>query len=256
MKHPMKTPMKPLIATVAASLLFATSSHAATLAYYFDGFYTNGLKTNGVLVDSELANNPNVTATDMSRQIFGGDAGGNAGSVRNSYGVNFVGTGNHFYLVYNGSNADTTLNDTSYLQFQVSADSGLTLDLSSITLDWAWAANAAGNWTSSLDVQTSTDGISFATVAGSFRSASTGDVVQGNTDYFTGGQGLEIDMSSLANAESYYIRIRSADTTTNNSHAPNLFQNITLDGEVVVIPEPSAALLGGLGLLALLRRRR
>lgn len=247
------------LATLAATVGVLASSGtagAATLAYYFDGNYTNGLKTAGVLVNSQLATNPDVTATDMSRQVFGGDAGGNAGSVRNSYGPAFVGTGNNYYLVYNGSNADTTLNDTSYLQFQVSADSGLTLDLSSITLDWAWAANAVGNWTSSLDVQTSTDGISFATVAGSFRSASTGDVVAGNTAYFTGGQGLEIDMSSLANAESYYIRIRSADDTTSNSHAPNLFQNITLNGEVAVIPEPSTALLGGLGMLALLRRRR
>jgi hypothetical protein len=32
--------------------------------------------------------------------------------------------------------------------------------------------------------------------------------------------------------------------------------NLLTDGTLVVIPEPSAALLGGLGLLALLRRRR
>ena len=55
-------------------------------------------------------------------------------------------------------------------------------------------------------------------------------------------------MSSLANAAEYTIRIRSADTTTSNSHATNLFQNIVLDGAAVAIPEPSAALITSLSI--------
>jgi hypothetical protein len=36
----------------------------------------------------------------------------------------------------------------------------------------------------------------------------------------------------------------------------NRYDNVVLSGDVAAIPEPSTALLGGLGLLALLRRRR
>ena len=48
-----------------------------------------------------------------------------------------------------------------------------------------------------------------------------------------------------------------ADTTSQAFFVPGLASNrSTINGVVLSVPEPSSALLGGLGLLALLRRRR
>ena len=249
---------KTLTTLAAAGLLVTTvTTSAATLAQYFDGDYSTDS-----LSGSQLAVNPDVTASDMSRVVFSGDPGGGAGTMRNSFGAanpftDSDPTTSNYFFVYNGANAPATIDDTAYMQFTVTAGSGLTLDLSNITLDWAWASdNTNPGWTSSLDVQASTDGSIFSTVTGSTRTESTGAITAGDMSYFTGGDNLVIDMSSLANAASYTIRIRSADSTTSNSHATSLFQNVTLNGNVVAVPESSSALLIGLGGLALLRRRR
>ena len=66
---------------------------------------------------------------------------------------------------------------------------------------------------------------------------------------------VPIDLTSLAVAASYEFRIALGDNSTSPRKGVFL-QGIQLDGGVVAVPEPSAALLGGLGLLALLRRRR
>ena len=250
---------KTLTTLAAAGLLVTTvTTSAATLAQYFDGDYSTDS-----LSGSQLAVNPDVTASDMSRVVTAGDPGGSGGTMRNSFGsanpfTDSDATTSNFFFVYNGANAPDTIDDTAYMQFTVSAAvPGQTLDLSNITLDWAWASdNTNPGWTSSLDVQASTDGSIFSTVTGSTRTESTGAITAGDMSYFTGGDNLVIDMSSLANAASYTIRIRSADSTTSNSHATSLFQNVTLNGNVVAVPESSSALLIGLGGLALLRRRR
>lgn len=63
---------------------------------------------------------------------------------------------------------------------------------------------------------------------------------------------------TLAPGESASFRISSASTDTPAANNQNFgaLDNIGFFGTVGAVPEPSAALLGGLGLLALLRRRR
>jgi hypothetical protein len=63
---------------------------------------------------------------------------------------------------------------------------------------------------------------------------------------------------TLAAGESASFRISSASTDTALANNQNFgaLDNIGFIGTVVPVPEPHAALLGGLGMLALLRRRR
>lgn len=249
----MRTSIKSLLLLTTA----VSTSHAAVLATYFDGDYSTDN-----LSGSELAGNPDLTASDMSRVISGGVAGGNSGTMRNSFGSavftdSDASTGS-FFFVYNGQNANATLDGTAYMQFTLTAMAGELIDLSNITLDWAYASDAASasGWSSSLDVQVSTNGgASFSTVAGSETTLSTGaNVAAGGMAYFA--DDLVLDMSSLTPAAEYIVRIRSADSTGSASNAASLFQNVTANGEVVAIPEPTSTVLLGLGGFVMLFRRR
>jgi hypothetical protein len=149
-----------------------------------------------------------------------------------------------------------------------------------ITLTWYAAAqtnvitsdlNAYVNFASAGNGFTFTGGSNGAITTASFVSQTLADsnaaadalglnfVAQGGPSGITGG-GYNTDRTYTAtftttddlNGDAFSLIL---GRTTNVSATPFvLYDNVTLD--VSVVPEPSAALLGGLGLLALLRRKR
>ncbi|MFM2198950.1 MAG: hypothetical protein RLZZ505_2382 [Verrucomicrobiota bacterium] len=88
------------------------------------------------------------------------------------------------------------------------------------------------------------------------------DLTAGTVDLWVRSVGTEIDVSDPADASVSGLTlggIKGIRINGYNGTASQSFDNLTIAttlAEVNAIPEPSAALLGGLGLLALLRRRR
>lgn len=89
------------------------------------------------------------------------------------------------------------------------------------------------------------------------------DLTAGTVSLWVGATGTEIDVSDPADASVSGLAdlglIKGIRINGYNGQASQSFDNLTIAStlsEINAIPEPSAALLGGLGMLALLRRRR
>jgi uncharacterized protein (TIGR03382 family) len=89
------------------------------------------------------------------------------------------------------------------------------------------------------------------------------DLGAGTVSLWVGATGSTIDVSNPADASvsgiSSLAGIQGIRINGYNGSASQSFDNLTIAttlAEVNAVPEPTAALLGGLGLLALLRRRR
>lgn len=130
-------------------------------------------------------------------------------------------------------------NPNNWLQFTITADPGFLFTLQSIDFAaWRNGAGAPADWTFQYDT-----GTGWTTFGTSHTEANAGDSVFRNVEYIDSVTATSMDIRFIATGPT---------GGTGNIH----INRMVLNGEVAVIPEPSAAMLGGLGLLALLRRRR
>lgn len=225
----MKTyPWKVILAATGLLLLPLTSHAAITIAYY--DFATN------TSVTTTGANN---TATTVTGANWTGSAPNNGRSTGNGPD----GNAGHYF---GRGPKDTAA--TSYIQFGVTATNFTTLDLSSLSFDY-WTASIATTGTPSFtfEVRSSLDTYA-AAIPGTY---SLNPIIKVNDGQFQTAS-FDLTGSSFQDLATITFRLYVTGSAAANTNDIVRFDDIQLQ----VIPEPTTALLGSLGLLALLRRRR
>jgi hypothetical protein len=144
-----------------------------------------------------------------------------------------------------------TAND--YITFTVTVPVGQVMSLSS--LDYRWATENA--YRQSFGIYSDKTGFTYANILdGLHQSGSAG--TGGSMTAFTP---RSIDLSGIASLQdltdtTVEFRFYIAHPQSSSALRAWAFDDIELSGTVAAVPEPASALLGGIGLLALLRRRR
>ncbi|MEP2776265.1 MAG: PEP-CTERM sorting domain-containing protein [Luteolibacter sp.] len=160
-----------------------------------------------------------------------------------------------------GNNMAAAWASGQYWQFSITADSGYTFDLDTLTFDIGRATNGTNDWA----IRTSVDDFAADLV---YRDQGTLSTVTGQTVNFNtfstsglsgtsgGGEGT-FTAGQFDNLSTITIRIAYDDRQSNTGSASaTRLDNWTVNGSVNAIPEPSSAALLGLGGLALILRRR
>ncbi len=237
----------PLIRNLLASLALAagSSANAAVIAEYTFPLVSGA-------VSQPTTSTATTVASGVSASTFGG-----AGV---SYSIGLADSGSTSDLgnaFLNRANTAATKSESHYFSFTVTPDIGKTLNLTSVNFFYGDAQTEASPIVLNLGLYTSVD--SYAAQVGSTLSWSPATTTKvAPADYFTtasGAQYASLDLSgpafqNLTTATTF--RIYGWDNST--AAGQLRIDDVQLNGTVV--PEPSAALLGGLGLLALLRRSR
>ncbi|MFZ9937133.1 MAG: hypothetical protein ACO3JG_08715 [Luteolibacter sp.] len=240
------------ITALALSAFTLAGSHAATLIAGFD-FQTT--TTGGTAATASSSGNPSPLVYNAN---FGSATlylNGTNGSSTFTTGVNnpqvtsFSGTdvntaGTSFSTVTSGT-ASLAVANSSANGFRMVFVLSMT-DLEGLGISYATQATNTGfglqTWSYSTNGSTFTDFDTFAPGGGS----------GGTVNFATNGV-VSLDTTALSvldGEQNVYIGLTLSGAT--NTSGNNRLDNI----QFTAVPEPSAALLGGLGMLALLRRRR
>ena len=236
--------------------LCAAQAHAAILVTYVPtgsaASSPSGAPVNGTSVA------PSVTAGAITNVIPNATlpallSSGGSGPVRTTNGSWTFGTDGWLCVNFQQDGANGTADSTGYY-FGMTLDvtNPLGLNLTSLTFDYGLGQNngvAAQTGNFYYGVFASVNGGAFSQIGSTFDSGSI--TLAQNVTTSLGNQ--NIDLSSITGAQNVALRVWVGSTSAVPSGG-SIFRNITVNGTVV--PEPSTALLGGLGMLVLLRRRR
>jgi hypothetical protein len=175
-------------------------------------------------------------AANLSASVFSGNLGSPA--TNSGTPVYSAGSGGGYFTasVWTGSAPGT-----NYFEFTLTPDSGYEFSLSSISFGY----RATGTGPNAFAVRSSSD---------SFASALTSGVITSDSSWHSTGT-LSITLSSLTAATTLRVYGFGASSGSGTLRV----DDVTLNGTVTAIPEPSAyaALLGAVALAgAMLRRRR
>jgi PEP-CTERM motif len=214
-------------------VLVAVSTHAATVVWDFTG--ANNAMSNVNSQSSTYAATSNDFGSGITASVFSassptGDIDFHAGRLKAQAKV-----------------------DTDTMTFSITVPSGVFLDLTSLSFSWGNSGNdtaCLNNWSLSVNGADRTMSVTSGLMVGVNQTRST-------TSNFSGSGFSGITDSTVT------FTLTDAAAGNNNTFAgtpagPSFYtwyDDFVLTG-VIDIPEPSAALLGALGLLALLRRRR
>ena len=196
-------------------------------------------------------------ATTLVSSTFEGSLGAwtaSTGASLYSYasGSNYASTGNG---AANLPKAGGTITLTDALPLDTQAYTSITIGFS-----YEWLN---GTSTRFLDIQYAANGTTFTTLARITSSnGGTGGtpgflsitLLEG-TDHTISGSGT-IQNTSFLPSFTDTAKFRFVDTASAGADVRVFVDDITITGLPTLVPEPRAALLGGLGMLALLRRRR
>lgn len=219
-----------------------------------------GHSVQAAVIASYQFNSGAVTATTADVDLTAGSFAFATGFTTNT---GFSGTGGNAFARVNATAASTLANaitDNDFITVTITPDSGLALNLTSLTVDLGYSLDGAAvpsgiGVTLNTSVFSSVDGFTAPSVLGTktYTAAS-----QGPTGTFYENLNIDLSGASYQNLSApLEFRIYFYDSTSAISQPIHRIDNFTLNGSVdTLIPEPSAAALGGLGLLFLLRRRR
>ena len=234
----------PTLLAAAASVLIGSSAQAAVLASYEFTGADAAARAVATTSAADLTAGSFSFASAFSDDVTASRAGFSSG-------------GNIFARVTATTASDLTGSITAneYVTVTITPDSGFELNLTSVTVDLGYTNSLAAGVGKSLStsVFSSVDGFAAANVLGTktFTAANNG------TNYTY--ENLNIDLTgaayqNLSGPLEFRIYLYDEANAITDTQPIHRIDNFTLNG--AVIPEPSAALLGSLGILVLLRRRR
>lgn len=217
-------------------------SHAASVNYQFTG---------GSMTPTVTGLPEGVTASNFS-----------LGALTFANLSDNGGSGNSLRISQNdlAGNSTATALTTTNLTFSLTIPVGVTLNLTSLTYDFTSGGLAGAEYInarlfSSIDGTDDLAGDTIGVIGRITNGADSGTGVSislatPDSNATNGANSNNGDFSSLTNTTVTFSMpfIRTAATTTDYVDIDNITLNF--------VPEPSSALMGGLGLLALLRRRR
>lgn len=210
----------------------AVSSHAATIIYGFD---TNNA-TGGASITSNATSN--TFTNGITTSVWTATAGDGSGRP--------VFINGQQMRAEKGANADT---HTFTITIPNLSALSLNLNLTNLSFDYGKVGGDTGapSWTVTSNRAGGTITPNTAVIA------PTGSNVSSSASMNLAGNFLNISPTSTTTIT--FTLVDAAGGNNNNGGVHYTFiDNVTLTG--TVIPEPSSALLGGLGMLCLLRRRR
>lgn len=241
----MKSKQASRMFAAAVLLTMAPHANAATLARYdMEALTISGTQS----TSPDVAATAGIAAGAFTENLVGGTSQAEFGIAAS----NLIPAG------VNGASA-RSMNGTPpapsnpWWEFTITPDTGSDVALTTLTLD-AGAAQTLSttpfNW--NYDVFWSVD--SFASLLGTFVGPSATNASPGAAT------ALVVDLSALPSQTSAFtIRIapnRVSGTNGATTQRAGWIDNVQLNGNLTTVPEPSSTLLGGLALLALLRRHR
>lgn len=213
-----------------------SQSQATVIASYA---FTGGSPTSS---DTEL----NSTAGNFTVTQPSGTAGD----------LGFSTTSNNAFarsLAITGTTVAAAVTYGNFFSFAATPGSGYELNLTTLTFDSihnntsGTAGTPNGTVTMNFFIRSSVD--AYAANVGSVFSQAYNTTTTGRSVDLTGAS-----FQNLSSAVTFRLYVyESTDVSTNQGAR---WDNVVLNGSVAAVPEPSAALLGGLGGLLLLRRRR
>jgi len=259
--------MKPTYLPLISMLVFSTGADATVLALYGS---TNAGSTVAFSTEVPTQTNAAAAVTNLTTSSISGsglNVNGTQFFLRNQFGSSLWITGSSPTAAGSASSdlwigvknqgwgtVGAAVSSAHFLEFTLTADTGKTLDLTNLTFSWQAAINNQTDILSfGYQLFASANGGSYASV-GSAGTKSVSNALALSTDWGTiTSENIDINSLDGANTVTFRLAMNNPNNTGAGSYV-QFFRNITVNGTVV--PEPSAALLGGLGLLALMRRRR
>lgn len=236
--------MKTRLIAATAALALSSASQAVVLAEYN---FTTASTASSIAAST--------TATDVTA--------GNFTANGNTIAQIGISTAGNAYLRSNDSESllANTLTDMvmptltdDYFQVTFSAAPGMTLDLDNLTFLLGHTTDNADSFTSTAVLSSSVNGFGTA-ITGTGGISRTTAVTTTSSTFNASAASYDLSTPEYQGLSTITFRLSVFDDRNENAKITR-FDTFTLNGDVNAIPEPSAALLGGLGLLCLLRRRR
>jgi hypothetical protein len=224
----------------ALSVSFSSGAIAAVFSGTFDFAGTTGNVASFAYNGTPI---PNVTVGNLDK--VGVTTSSSTGNSRASGWPTGATTGSDTFT--------GTINLGSYFEFTLTADTGYTIDMTSISFGIGRSATGPRQW----EWRTSVD--TFGSTVGTYTTINAGltnsSGVLTNPDSNSSWTGNVLDLSGASYKDLSSITLRFYGYNSEAATGTGGLQgNLSFAGEA--IPEPGAALLGSLGMLCLLRRRR